>query len=110
MLAQLRHVLEGTSSIRDLRALLRDFRGMRAGLSAGGRRALDQVLEQRFGPDTDEARAAAVVEGVRKRGRIRSEREYRIVQAYADSIGADPAAQAEFVALGALLDAYSAAP
>jgi hypothetical protein len=44
---------------------------------------------------------------VQKRGRIRSEREYRIVQAYLDShLGDD----AEDIALGALLDEFMAAP
>jgi hypothetical protein len=83
---------------------------MQAGLSAAGRAELDRTLRKRFGPDTQHGKDAAVVARVRRRGRILSEREYRIVQAHADAVFTDRSSEAEYLALGALLDAFMAAP
>lgn len=97
-------------SVRGLRALYRELGGTRAALPLADARALDRALEARFGSDRLAARDAAVVARVRARGRITSEREYRVVSAHADALGADPGAQAEYLALGALLDGYMVAP
>ena len=103
-------ILERTRGITRLRALLREFRSMAAGLPAAGRTELACALEAQFGPDPEFECDRRVVAQVRTRGRIRSEREYRAVQGYADAIAADQDAQEEYLALGALLDAYMAAP
>ena len=93
-----------------MRAMLRELRGMQAALPLSPQRALTHELRTRFGPDPQAAADRIVVERARARGRIRSEREYRIVCAYADAIAGDPAAAPEHSALGALLDGYMAAP
>ena len=105
----LRELVEHTNRLSDLRSILRDFRGAAAGLSSAGRAKLQQGLLERFGPDANWERDRDLVTRVRARGRINSEREYRAVQGYADAIAGDPATEAEFLALGALLDAYAAA-
>jgi hypothetical protein len=113
ILAGLRAAVDRAAASRSLsgmRAVLRELRGMEAGLPTGARRELARDLAARFGPDPAAERDAAVVARARARGRIRSEREYRAVCAYADAIAGDPAAQDEFLALGALLDGYMAAP
>ena len=110
MWARLRGVLERTTQVSPLRTLLRELRAMTGAMSSEGRRALRQELRERFGPDRDEKRDLATVAKVRARGRIRSEPEYRAVEAYGDSIAGDPARQDEYLALGALLDEFSAAP
>lgn len=97
-------------SLSGMRAVLRELRSMQAGLPLDTRRELARDLAARFGADPAAERDAAVVARVRAQGRIRSEREYRAVCAYADAIAGDPAAQDEFLALGALLDGYMAAP
>jgi len=97
-------------SLSEMRAVLRELRGMQAGLPLQAQRDLERDLAARFGPDSVAERDAAVVARVRGRGRIRSEREYRAVHAHADAIAGDPDAEAELLALGALLDAYMAAP
>ena len=106
--AAFRDVVE-RGRLSDLRSILRDLRGAASGLTSDARAQLDRALLDRFGPDEHWHRDRELVAQVRARGRIRSEREYRAVQGYADAIGGDPANQAEFLALGALLDEFSAA-
>lgn len=108
---QLRQVVEGTRSLSAMRTILRELRAAASTLSPAGRRQLDQELSARFGPGltAEEEREQAILATVRRRGSIRSEREHRVVQAYADTLSTDPNADAEFRALGALLDEYSAA-
>ena len=96
--------------LRDLRTLGRELRGMMAGLMPDARARLDSELRARFGEGADARADAEAVERIRARGAIRSDREYRVVQAYADALGHHPAAREEYLALGALLDAYGAAP
>lgn len=105
-----RAVLECTNRLGDLRVLLRELRAMTGAMSPEGRRGRQRALRQRFGPDRDEGRELVTVEKVRARGRIRSEREYRSVEAYADSIAGERARHDEYLALGALLNAFTAAP
>ena len=109
---QLRQVVAGARSLSAMRTILRELRAAASTLSPAGRQQLDYDLRARFGPGltAEEEREQAIVATVRRRGSIRSEREYRVVQAYADRVSADPNAAAEFSALGALLDEYSAAP
>jgi len=108
--AELRNVIARTTTLSGLRSIVRDLRGTMGAMPAATRLALEQDLARRFGPDAGAAKDAAVVNKVRRRGRIDSEREYRSVQAYADTIASEPSRQDEFVALGALLDEYMAAP
>jgi hypothetical protein len=96
-------------SVPGMRAVLRELRGMQAGLPLGTQCELARDLTAHFGPDAVAERDTVVVTQVRARGRIRSEREYRVVCAYADAIAGDPDAQDEYLALGALLDGYMAA-
>ena len=109
---QLRQLIERATSLGAMRTILRELRAAATALSAAGRQQLDQELSARFGPalTADQEREQAVVAAVRRRGSIRSEREYRIIQAYADAMSGDPGAEPEFLALGALLDEFSAAP
>ncbi len=104
-----RMLVNDAQRVSDLRALLRECRGMMGAMSPAGRRALDQDLRERFGTDAQWERDLAVVQKVRARRRIRSEHEYRSVQAYQDSIAGDANRHDEFLALGALLDTFSAA-
>ena len=108
---QLRQVIESASSLGAMQTILRELRAGASTLSAAGRQHLDHELSARFGPRliAEQEREQAVVATVRRRGSIRSEREYRIVQAYADAMSGDPGAEAGFLALGALLDEFSAA-
>lgn len=55
-------------------------------------------------------RDQALIAKVRARGTIRSEREYRAVQAYQDAIAGEPEREDEFLALGTLLNRFSAEP
>jgi hypothetical protein len=97
-------------SLSRMRAMLRELRGMQAALPPDTHRELARDLAARFGPDEAAERDADLVARVRARGRIRSEREYRVVCAYADAIVGDTHTQDEFRALGALLNGYMAAP
>jgi hypothetical protein len=107
---QLRSLVENAKRLSDLRSIVRDLRGGMAGLSLRGRASLERALRERFGPDANWERDRELVAKIRQRGRIQSEREYRVVQGHADAIAGDPAKEAEFLELGALLDAYMAAP
>jgi|SRR5579884_2421074 len=106
----LRELVEHTTSVTALRTIAREVRGMVAAMSRGGRADLRRQLEERFGTDAGFERDRRVVDNVRARGRIRTEHEYRVVQAYVDAITADPAAEPESLVLGALLDAYMVGP
>ncbi len=109
--AGVRGVLAKAQSLTALKAVAREFRGMTGALPPDAKRALDRTLRERFGPDPEAARDAAVVTTVRARGRIRSEREYRAVQAFADGMSRDPddaSSEEAYLELGALLDAFMA--
>jgi hypothetical protein len=108
--AQYRALVEQATGLTHLRGINQDLRAMMAGLPRASGDALRLELRTRFGPDREEERDRQTVAKIRARGRIRSEREYRIVQQYVDSIPADPNDQDEFLALGAMLDEYMAAP
>jgi len=95
-------------SLSRMRALLRELRGMQAALPPDSQRELARDLATRFGPDGVAGRDAALVRRVRARGHVSSEREYRVVGAYADAIAGDTHSQDEFLALGVLLDEYMA--
>lgn len=106
-----REVLAKAHSLTALKRLAQEFRGMAGALSPSAQHALDRVLLERFGPEPGVAGDGAVVARVRKRGRIRTVREYRVVAAYADGLVRDPsdaASEAEYLQLGALLDAFMA--
>jgi len=81
-----------------------------AGLESPALAQLRRRLVERFGADPDQEKDKTAANAARTRGRIRSEREFRAVQAYADSIAADLESRDEFNALGALLDEYASRP
>lgn len=81
-----------------------------AGLSAGDRHELIRALHDRFGPDSDSERDRRAAERVLARGLIESERKYRVVQGYADSIAGDRDEEDKFLALGKLLDDFMTSP
>jgi hypothetical protein len=108
--ARYRALVEEATRLTHLRGIIEDLRAMMAGLPRESGAALRRELRARFGPDREEERDRKSVAKIRARGRIRSEREYRIVQAFADGIPADPDDQNEYLALGAMLDEYMAAP
>ena len=108
--AGLRSLLESTNRIADLRSVLREMRGIQGAMSSTGRARLQRALEDQFGPDEESQKDLAVVEKVCARGRIGSEREYRAVQSYADSVVGESDRESELATLGALLDDYMTAP
>src|SRR6185312_3014824 len=88
--ARMRVLVENTTRLTDLRVIYREIRGMLGVMSPESREQLERELEQLFGPDAATLSDRQVVAAVQERGRIRSEREYRIVQAFLDShSGAD---------------------
>ena len=101
-----RDLVRRATRVSDLRTINRELRGMMAALERSALLRLRQGLLERFGPDSDHERDKAIAAKARARGRIRSEREYRSVQAYADSIAAEMEFQDDFTAFGALLDEY----
>jgi hypothetical protein len=103
-------IVEAADRLSELRAISRELRAMSAAMSPSGRATLRRQLHEQFGSDLEAERDRKVVDRVRRRGRIRSEREYRVVESFADSLDTNLGAESEFLALGALLDAYMAAP
>src|SRR5215467_14046066 len=83
--AKCRDVLQQSTRLSDLRTLARELRAATGAMSPRGRQSLLRELSERFGPDPEYEADLAVVKRVRRRGRVNSEREYRSVQAYADS-------------------------
>lgn len=108
--ARFRELINRARSLSDLRTVNRELRGAMAGLNRADRQELTRTLRDRFGPDTEFERDQATAEKALTRGRIRSEREYRAVQAYADGIAGDQEAESKYLALGALLDDFMASP
>jgi len=104
--AGFRDVVQRAKRVDDLRSINRDLRGAMSGLAPDIRSALERELADRFGADLDQSRIRALAAKARLHGVIRSEREFRAVQAYADSIAGERDANDEFLALGALLDEY----
>ena len=96
------------NNLRTLRDLAREVAVLASMLPGPIRAELDTALTA-AGIDLASERASdlAAIAAVRARGRIRSEAEYRRVQAYADQIGPDEARQEEYLALGALLDEFA---
>jgi hypothetical protein len=106
----LRAKVEGARTLSELRTLNRELRGVMGALPENTLRQLRRDLTDRFGEDESESRDRETVQKVRTRGRIRSEREYRVVQAYADSIASDAEARRDLSVLEALLADFMAAP
>ncbi len=104
--SQFRELVQKSTRIGELRTILRELRDITGTMSRSGRKELDRALAARFGDDIEGQRELEIV----TRGRTRAEREYRSVQAYIDSKAGDQIRDEEFLAFGALLDAYSAAP
>ena len=102
--SQFRVIVDQAKALGALTDIVRDLRGASAGLLPDARAELERQLRERLGPDEEWERDRRLVEKVRHRGKIRSEREYRLVQAFADSIAAED--QREYLALGALLDEF----
>src|SRR3982751_1205214 len=109
-LARFRAATEQATRLSDLRTINRELRGAMAGLDRTALAQLRKRLLEQFGPDVDHEKDKAAADKARQHGRIRSEREYRAVQAYADSIAADFVARDEFDTLSALLDDYASRP
>lgn len=108
--ARFRELTDRARTLTDLRTINRELRGAMAALSSTDRRELVRTLDDRFGPDAGFERDRRAAERALARGRIRSEREYRAVQAYADSIAGDREAESQYLSLGALLDDFMASP
>jgi hypothetical protein len=106
--AELRAIGEANANrLGALRELGREASVMAAMLPAPIRAELETALAAAGIDVTGEhAAEAADVAAIRARGHIRTEAEYRRVQAYANRIGVDPRAQAEFLTLGQLLDEF----
>jgi hypothetical protein len=104
--ASLRQTIESAERVTDLRTIYREVRGFLAAMPPSARELLERDLARRFGPDTQQERDERVIEKVRSSGRIRTEREYRIVQAHLDSL---PPNASQRQMLGALLDEFMAA-
>ena len=102
-----REATQRATRVTDLRTINRELRGAMAGLERSALAQLRSRLIERFGPDLNLEEDKAAAERARTRGRIGSEREYRAVQAYADSIAGNVGSRDEFDALGALLDEYA---
>ena len=98
--ASLRSVVENAAGVTDLRTVHREVRTLLAALSLSARERLERDLAQRFGPDVHLERDKQVVAEVRSTGRVRTEREYRIVQAYLDAL---PPSASDRDVLGPLL-------
>jgi hypothetical protein len=107
--AQFRATVEASASrLGDLRSIVRELLPIVAILPADIRADLARQLSS-HGVDLAQERKqqADAVAKIRERGRIRSEAEYRRVQAYADAL-TRPEDEAEFITLGALLDTFMA--
>jgi hypothetical protein len=106
----MRLVVESTTKLSDLRVIYRETRSFLGAMSPATREQLERELRERFGPDAEQLGDGEVVAKARSIGRIGSESEYRVVQAYLDSLPANPDDESEAAALGALLDEFMAAP
>ena len=105
--AQFRALADASAErLTDLRMLVAELKPLSALLPGEVRRELARELAA-HGIDmaSERQRDAAEVAAIRARGRIRSEAEYRRVQAYADTL-INPEEESEYLDLGALLDEF----
>jgi hypothetical protein len=107
---QMRVLVESTTKLGDLRVIYREARSFLGAMAPATREQLERELRERFGSDAERIRDGEVVAKVRSIGRIRSESEYRVVQAYLDSLPANPDDESEAASLGELLEEFMAAP
>ena len=108
--AKIRVLVESSQRLSDLRVIYREIRSMLGAMRPSSREQLERELRDSFGPDAEQIGDDEVVAQARRIGCIRSEREYRIVQARLDSLPANPDDDSESAALGKLLDDFMAAP
>lgn len=108
MWADFRAFVEASSGrLADLRSILLELKPMAAFMPKEIRRELAQSLAAHgFDVALELEQDRAAVDAIRARGSIRSEAEYRRVQAYADAL-ITPEEKEEYLQLGALLDEYS---
>jgi hypothetical protein len=105
---EFQQVVERCTTVRDLKALSRDFLEWVKGLSTRDRDFIDRRLHAVFGRGLEGgvANEAEVLARVSRRGRIVSEQEYRLVLARVDEIYADKRHRDELKHLNTLLQAF----
>jgi hypothetical protein len=94
--------------LRGLRLLRREFDDWSKDLGAEEQLELETLLRVELGVDVDEEHATDLtqVRQIEARGRIRNEREYRLVQARLEELHASSADTTEAERLAALLASY----
>lgn len=103
--------VEKTAAKRDLRGLrmvVRDLTEAQTGLSPRDRGELSRRLQDELGVDLSQEQTKELkkIQEIVGRGKIRNEREYRMVHDRVEEIYADEQAREEVERLNALLDAY----
>jgi hypothetical protein len=97
-----------TQDLRGLRILQKDLEDWSKDLSRDEQLELETLLRVKLRVDVDNERLIdiAQIHEIEERGRIRNEREYRLVQTRAEELRSSPAGAQEAERLQALLTSY----
>ncbi len=110
---QFKRALDGardTQNVRGMRSAVRDLGDMLSALPAEQRRHIAQAVDQATGSslqDLLQADARAVA-GILRRGHIRNQKEYHLLQSHLDRFVDDHARSVEAASILRLLESYGA--
>jgi hypothetical protein len=111
--AQFKRALDGardTQNVRGMRSAVRDLGDMLSALPDEQRRDVTQAVAQSTGTslqDLMQADARAVA-GILRRGHIRNQKEYHLLQSHLDRLVGDAARSVEAASIVDLLESYRA--
>lgn len=97
-----------TQNVRGMRSAVRDLGDMLSALPDEQRRDVTLAVERATGSslqDLEQADARAVA-GILRRGHIRNDREYHLLQSHLDRLAGDPARSADATPIHHLLETY----
>jgi hypothetical protein len=108
---QFKRALDGardTQNLRGMRSAVRDLNDMLSALPADQRRDVTQAVEQSTGSSLQDLLQADVraVAGILRRGQIRNQKEYHLLQSHLDRFVGDPGRSGEADSIAHLLDSY----
>lgn len=108
---QFQRALDGaldTQNVRGMRSAVRDLGDMLGALPPEHRRDITMSVERSTGSSLQELQQAdaRAVAGILRRGHIRNQREYHLLQSHLDRVGGDPARSVEAASILHLLETY----
>jgi hypothetical protein len=108
---QFKRALDGardTQNVRGMRSAVRDLGDMLSALPADHRRDVTQAVEQATGSSLQDLMQAdaRAVSGILRRGHIRNQKEYHLLQSHLDRLVGDSTRSVDAASIANMLETY----